>query len=229
MKFIEQSAEILSTNGLVENPTKYIEMIGRHGNKSIGKMKEEQESHDKFCKTRLDQDHTSIFEFVDVTLHLVTSIAVSRELMRHRHVNVNETSTRYCDESNLEIIVPEWTKRAMVVTGIKDINEVDIDTACTDCCIDSNLKALYMWMKNMKNQEETYKTLLEYGLPREFARGVLPLDTCTDIVYKTNITEWLFILYRRDDKAAHPDMQYLASLIRETLSDYCPEIFSKKE
>ena len=229
MKFIEQSAEIFNPeNGLVRNPTKYIEMIGRHGNKSVSKMKDDQSSHDTFCKSRLEQDHTSIFEFVDITMHLTTSIAVSRELLRHRHINVNETSTRYCDESNLEIIIPEWIKPIIIKTGIKDINDINIDDTCIDCCIDNNLKALYTWMKSIKYTEETYRRLIEYGCSREIARGILPLDTVTDILYKTNVTEWNFIFKRRCDKAAHPDMQYLASLIKKELIKYCPILFGNE-
>jgi|WetSurMetagenome_2_1015567.scaffolds.fasta_scaffold04314_21 thymidylate synthase (FAD) len=226
MKFIEQSAEIFSPeNGLIQNPEKYIESIGRHGNKSVSKMKEEQESHDKFCKARLVQEHTSIFEFVDITMHLVTSIAVSRELLRHRHINVNEISTRYCDESNLEIIIPEWIKPVISKTGIENINDIDIDDACIDCCIDNNLKALYTWMKNMKHAEKTYNSLFEYGCTREMARGILPLDTMTDMLYKTNVTQWRFIFKRREDKAAHPDMRYLMKLTRQELIKYSSVLF----
>ena len=64
----------------------------------------------------------------------------------------------------------------------------------------------------------TYKFLIDqYNFSRQDARGVLPLDTATKCVYTYSIDEWRHIIKLRTDKAAHPNAQIIANMIKKEL------------
>ena len=70
----------------------------------------------------------------------------------------------------------------------------------------------------MYASEETYKALInDYYLRRQDARGVLPLDTATKCIYTYSIDEWKHIIKLRTDKAAHPNAQIIANMIKKEL------------
>lgn len=67
-----------------------------------------------------------------------------------------------------------------------------------------------------------YKFLLKLGFLPQDARGVLPLDTATKVVYTYNVDEWEHILdlrYRHKTGRAHPNAFLIASMINDKLEN----------
>lgn len=106
------------------------------------------------------------------TFCVVTQISTSRELNRTSPNNIAEQSTRYIDfgkKGNITICLPHWWDNASWFK--KTIHKI-------------------YW----KSCELMYKFLLKLGFLPQDARGVLPLDTATKVVYTYNVDEWEHIL-----------------------------------
>jgi thymidylate synthase, flavin-dependent len=214
MKFCSNEAKLLNCNvfgnaGLVpaedlpKRIAQYIERIARNGTDSVGRENAFTDSQ-AFCRKMwfVKPRHQSPFEFVTFTFELETSIAVSREIMRHRLCSFNERSTRYCDTSNLCVLKPFWYDNATEVQ-----------------------KALYT--NALTQAEDDYKYLIDNGSKRQEARGVLPLDTMTRIIMQANIAEWMHIFELRCGNGAHPDMIDLMCKVRDIFKAYVPFVFEE--
>lgn len=74
-------------------------------------------------------------------------------------------------------------------------------------------KEYQLWYSSCKQSFDTYKNMLEAGVPQQFARNVLPLSTATTVVMSGTGSQWTDFLKLRLDTAAHPQMIVLANLI----------------
>lgn len=121
---------------------------------------------DEFAKT---EDGWSLMRY---TFCVITQISTSRELNRTSPNNIAEQSTRYVDfgkKGDITICLPHWWDDAS--------------------WFKKTIHKMY-W----KSCELMYKLLLKLGFLPQDARGVLPLDTATKVVYTYNVDEWEHIL-----------------------------------
>ena len=124
--------------------------------------------------------------------------------------NIAERSTRYCSfKEGLEICKPWWFKHS-----IEDI-------------IKGNYTHAEKWYcDNMKDVEEVYKVLLDTGMKPEDARGILPLDTATKVIYTYSIREWQHILdLRLYDKTgkAHSNVHVVMQMVKDQINNFTKE------
>jgi thymidylate synthase (FAD) len=190
------------------NPEKVLEKIERCGRvcyKSEDRITED--SARKLVKNIIKSGHESVIEHVSITVKFIHNRGFSHELVRHRLAAVSQESTRYCnyskDKFNNEItfIEPYWY-------------DDTYDSIRT------------MWILLMKNGiEENYKFSIEKGLKPQEARGILPNDLKTEIMFTANLREWRHIFKVRCSKAAHPDMQRIMIPLRDKLIKLLPEVF----
>jgi thymidylate synthase (FAD) len=145
--------------------------------------------------------HPELFKLYRMTFCITTQISTSRELNRKSPNAIAERSTRYCSSKDgLEICKPWW---------------YDEDTLARD-----------MYKANMKYLETAYKYLLGAGMKPEDARGILPLDTATKVIYTYSIREWQHILgLRLYDKTgkAHPNAHVVMQMIKDQINDFAKE------
>ena len=137
--------------------------------------------------------------FIRYTFCIVTQISTSRELNRVSPNNIAEQSTRYVYEDGT-ICRPHW------------FNDADREPI-------KSLKAGYIDQCN--NAFETYKHLVDYGMHRQDARGVLPLDTATRCVYTYSVDEWFEIIKKRvynTTGKSHPNATIICKLIEQELN-----------
>lgn len=139
------------------------------------------------------------------TFCITTQISTSRELNRVSPNNIAEQSTRYV-ELNGEIVRPHWMT----------IND--------DGSITSNKyskKAIDNYLNGCDIGFKEYKNAIDNGMLREDARGILPLDTATKVVYTYNIAEWKHILdlrlYNKTGRA-HGNAVIIAQMIKDELN-----------
>lgn len=139
-----------------------------------------------------------------ISVHMVTSIGVSRELNRHRVNSMAEQSTRYCNFSKdkfgneITFIIPNWV-------NTKSPNEKQEGSSVADM----------EWSTAMLNAEASYMNLLKMGWKPEQARSVLPLDTKTELVHTAFLSDWMHFFELRTSPAAHPMMRDLANKIKQ--------------
>lgn len=133
-----------------------------------------------------------------ISVHITTSIGISRELNRHRCHSICEESTRYCNYSKdkfgneLTFIAPNWLDTSTPIAKLE-------------------------WNEAMQNTECSYILLLQEGWKPQQARSVLPLDTKTELIHTAFEDDWEDFFYLRCSSAAHPMMQDLANKIKNLI------------
>jgi thymidylate synthase (FAD) len=202
MKAIEQSYEILDTNGM----ERVIERAARVCYKSEGRISNE--VNKEFIRSLCNRGHLSVFEHGVITVLLVTDRGISHELVRHRIASYSQESTRYCnyskDQFNKELtfIRPRYYK-------IEDRRTCEY----------------FIWCQAMSNVEKVYFQLLEQGSTPQEARAVLPNSLKTEIIITANVREWRHIFELRCSKEAHPQMQELMGMVHDEFMTLWPELF----
>lgn len=145
-----------------------------------------------------------------ISVRFVCSRAISHELVRHRVFTFTQESQRYCNYSkdkfnnNVIFIKPLWVQTE------KEEFYGHILTNTIGC---SNLDLRYLM--SLKEDENAYLDLLDFGCKPEEAREVLPNSTKTDIIMTGFISDWKHFFELRCSEAGaknmHPEMDRLVS------------------
>lgn len=150
------------------------------------------------------------------TFKITTQISTSRELNRVSPNNIAEQSTRYVYEDGT-ICRPHWLEGYKISQGLKGGLYVYKDENTE---IEMNNK-VRLYTQDCERSFNTYKELVDCGLSRQDARGVLPLDTATVCVYTYSIDEWRAILnlrYYGTTGKPHPNAKIIAGMIKTELN-----------
>ena len=154
------------------------------------------------------------YNMMRYTFCIVTQISTSRELNRVSPNNIAEQSTRYVYENDT-ICSPHWLKGYNIVHNIYGKYIVYKDGKEDN---DINHK-VFTYFQSCKNSFDNYRFLVNAGLHRQDARGVLPIDTATKCIYTYSINEWKHIIKLRSDSAAHPNAQIISNMIKKELEN----------
>lgn len=152
------------------------------------------------------------------TFKVTTQISTSRELNRVSPNNIAERSTRYVYEDGT-LCRPHWmTDEDYEV--FKD--EHSDDSFLPDNYLKDDKIAIRKYVWSCDRSFYDYKELVNLGVHRQDARGVLPLDTATECVYSYSYKEWCHILdlrYYGTTGRPHENARIIASMIRNELMD----------
>lgn len=157
------------------------------------------------------------FHMMRYTFCVDTQISTSRELNRVSPNSIAEKSTRYVYEDG-SICRPHWLNGYDI---FKDIASHYIVYKDKEPDTDINHKVL-TYIQSCDNSFTNYKYLVEAGLHRQDARGVLPLDTATRCVYTYSLKEWRAIIdlrYYGTTGKPHPNAKLIAGMIRDNLME----------
>lgn len=157
------------------------------------------------------------FHMMRYTFCVDTQISTSRELNRVSPNSIAEKSTRYVYEDG-SICRPHWLNGYDI---FKDKASHYIVYKDRELDTDINHKVL-TYIQSCDNSFTNYKYLVESGLHRQDARGVLPLDTATRCVYTYSLKEWRAIIdlrYYGTTGKPHPNAKLIAGMIRNNLME----------
>ena len=148
-----------------------------------------------FCKS-----DPSLFDIYRMTFCITTQISTSREMNRVSPNNIAERSTRYCaSKYGLEICKPWYW-------------DEDIETEKRE-----------LYLAAMQGSEGIYLQLLAAGVKPEDARGVLPLDTATKVVYTYSVRRWKHIInlrYYGTTGRPHPNAKLVIGQVRDYINQF---------
>jgi len=147
--------------------------------------------------------HTSPFEMGVLRFEVKMPIFVARQWIRHRTASLNEMSARYTELPN-EMFVPEVMAlqakdNRQGRDGLPTIGENEL---LTNIINRANLSAY-----------THYEILLNAGVARELARGVLPVNIYTKFVWKMDLHNLMHFLDLRLDPHAQKEIRDFAEVI----------------
>ena len=159
------------------------------------------------------EQHWSIFESCYLTFEIITSRAISQQIVRHKSMSFQEFSQRYSKAINVEDI--ELREQCT--------NNRQSSTEIINPQIDRRFASEIV--ENLIIQSTgDYQDLINAGVAKETARFVLPLATQTKIHVTGNIRSWITFLNARLHKTAQKEIRIIAEAVAEELKKQCPII-----
>lgn len=156
--------------------------------------------------------HDSVIEHESATVLFVCDRGVSHELVRHRIASFTQESTRYCNYSK-----DKFGNKLSIIdcTDAFGWSLEDVEDA----------QKIHDWLDACEWCAEQYLKMIEEGCSPQQARDVLPNSLKTEVVVTMNFRSWRNFFSLRDDKAAHPQMRQLASVLHKDFQERVPFIF----
>jgi len=164
----------------------------------------------KLLKYCIKNKHWSVFEHINMTFEITTSLAIATQILRHRSFVFQQFSGRY-SKSNLEFEPIEFRMQ-------------DNQNRQNSIEIDSNLQSYKLInFKHAIEQLQTttvqlYNDMLTFGIAKEVARFILPQNTSTTLYMTGNLRSWLHYIELRADKATQKEHRIIADSIKEILA-----------
>lgn len=187
-------------------------MLVNSARASFGVEKEELDERDKkLINYLVEHKHTSTLEHCGITFRCVVPLFVRSQHHRHRTWSYNEISRRYTDV-NLQFYEPQ-TFRTQHKSNRQASNEdeqinPDIGDKVEGSFV-SYLASDVVKEHHMKSLQ-LFDTLIEAGVCREQARGVLPQNLYTTYYGSTNLNNLFKFIHLRDKPEAQWEIQVLA-------------------
>ena len=165
---------------------------------SYGKMSHELSDRDaKLINFLMEHEHTSPFEHNQLSFRVKAPIYVARQWMRHRMNSYNEISYRYVQAPTEFYIPKNWRKQHAV-------NHQASEGAF------ENEQFLNAYKQTLEQCMKAYEQLLEGGVCREQARGLLPVCTYTQFIFTCNLHSLLHFLKLRLAEGAQWEIRMYA-------------------
>lgn len=183
---------------------------------SFGKMKKDVDEKDMILiKYLLDNKHNSPFEHVNFTFSIHCPIFVRSQWHRHRVWKFNEVSRRYSEEE-ITFYCPKSlreqsknNRQASIQSDkFKDNGDYLMDT------IDTHNKVSY----------SLYLSLLDSGVCREQARGVLPQNMMTTYWGTIDLHNLISFFTLRDSEHAQYEIRVYAQAMKQLIKPILPNV-----
>jgi thymidylate synthase (FAD) len=146
--------------------------------------------------------HLSTLRFAHATF-LIEDISriCSHQFVRSKHLDFLQRSQRYCNDSDVEIIVPE----TMMYPDISvRFNVVE---------------------RHLSEARALYELLIADGVKKEDARFILPQGTTTELLAVGNFQAWYDFIKLRSGKEVQWEIRAVAHEINRQLHSIAPNIF----
>ena len=185
---------------------------------SFGKNVQSLSSNDiKLIKYLIRNKHTSTLEHNVVTFRFKVPLFIRSQHHRHRTWSYNEISRRYTN-FNLEFYEPKQFRQ-------QSESNRQVSTDClTDPCLGDTLgSASEALKKHHKASLCLYERMLEAGVCREQARGVLPQNLYTEYYGTVNLNNLFKFIDLRSHKGAQWEIQQVAKACSEITKGLFPE------
>lgn len=157
-------------------------------------------------------EHMSPFEHNVLTVVIECPLYIRSQIHRHRTFSYNEISRRYTSD-NIEFFVPETIRKQAKSNRQASDGELETDKAA---------EALSLIETHHKEAEATFNKLLELGVPREQARGVLPQNLITKFYMTGNLRNWVHFTKLRIDVHAQQEVQVIGQQVLGILKEKFP-------
>lgn len=177
---------------------------------SFGGTSKGEERDKGLIKYLLEHRHHTPFEHCYFQFHVCCPIYVARQWMRHRWGSFNEISARYTQVQD-EFYIPQ------------EFRGQDIKNRQGSVAADFDNEALRkIYEDSVASSFAAYNKLIQAGVAREMARGVLPVCQYTQFYWSVNARSLLNFLQLRQDGHAQYEIRVYADAIAEIFKEKMP-------
>ena len=165
--------------------------------------------------------HTSPLEMGELVFHIKLPIFVMRQLVRHRTASLNEYSARYSELTDEIYVIPGERVQEQSATNKQGSGDVMSE--------DEAERIIQAIQKSHAVSLDTYRELLDSGLSRELARGVMPTNGYTEVVWKIDLNNFFKTAFLRLDKHAQEEVRVLLEIMFTAAKPLFPIAFQAFE
>ena len=181
---------------------------------SFGKIKQDINEKDiVLLEYLIENRHTSPLEHLVFTFSIYCPLFIRGQWHRHRTWSYNEISRRYT-EMDIEFFSPAKLRQQAKINRQASVNGTDFEDKKLILSIDEhNRKSL-----------DLYENLLDQGVCREQARGVLSQNMMVTFWGTVNLNNLLHFLDLRDHDHAQLEIREYAVAIKKLIAPYIPNV-----
>ena len=168
----------------------------------------------RLIKYLITHKHWSPFEMVNMCVEINTTRAIAQQIIRHRSFSFQEFSQRYAQVTH-EPVIPDLRRQDLKnrQNSIDDLDEFTIQ--------DLQLKAKYVF----DQAQLLYDEMLDAGVAKECARGVLPLNSRTKLYMNGTLRSWLHYCVLRCHEATQLEHRVIADQCKELIKVHFPLVY----
>jgi len=190
---------------------------------SFGKEKAVLDEKDKrLIRYLIKHRHTSTLEHCSITFRFVVPLYVRSQHHRHRTWSYNEISRRYTDV-NIKFYEPQKFRTQHKSNRQASNAEELIDPEVVWGGKNYGRTASHLVGLHNQKSLELFNRLIEAGVCREQARGVLPQNLYTEYYGTVNLNNLLKFIDLRTHMGAQWEIQKVAEACLEIATDLFPE------
>ena len=167
------------------------------------------ETAPKLINYLIKHKHWSPFEFVDMTVEIVTRRSIAAQILRHKSFSFQEFSQRYSTATEIQSI--ELRKQGKT-------NRQSSEDVITDFALERDIE------QHIANSKMLYNKLIDSDVSRETARDILPLSTETTMYMKGSVRSWIHYLELRCSPDTQKEHREIAEGIKSIFVNQLPNI-----
>ena len=153
--------------------------------------------------------HWSPFEMANMCVEITTSRAIATQILRHRRFSFQEFSQRYSEATKFE--------------GIQLRRPAEKNRQSSSDLINDPI-LLEIAQNSVDQSFRAYDLLIENGVAKECARGILPLNTQTKLYMNGTIRSWIHYIDLRTNEDTQKEHREVAQGIKEIFIAQFPSI-----
>ena len=164
--------------------------------------------------------HWSVFEQVCASFEIITTRAISPQILRHRSFTFQETSQRYCDPLDvLDQVTPE---APLFELRAQDQKNRQNSYAFDDDSVEQEFRDRIFDL--FERSQELYQDLLNAGVAKECARNALLMCVPTRLHMMGTLRSWIFYVGLRNAPGTQLEHRFIAQEIGQRLQQETPVI-----
>ena len=201
--FAENMTELVAFCARVSNPS-------NQGNK---------ETSEKLIKYLIANKHWSPLEMVSLTLEIVTTRDIARQMLRHRSFSFQEYRQRYADPTkDLDFVLRD----ARIQDKQNRQNSIELDFKRHE---DRELDRLWKEKQQtvIKASKDAYMWAITNGIAKEQARVVLPEGNIESRLYMAGtLRSWIHYIQLRSENGTQKEHIEVAKACAQAISEIFP-------
>ena len=171
---------------------------------------------DRLIRYLIKHGHWSPFEMAHMVVEIETTRAISPQILRHRSFSFQEFSQRYAVADLGKFEVPEL-RRQDTKNRQNSIDDLDPKVVSQ---FTSQINFIYQDIENL------YEEMLDAGVAKECARGILPLNTPTKLYMAGSVRSWIHYIHLRSGNGTQEEHRRIAVACGDLLKEHLPNVYA---
>lgn len=172
------------------------------------------ETAPKLLNYLIQHKHWSPFEFVDMTVEIVTRRSIAAQILRHKSFSFQEFSQRYSSATKVQEIELRKQAEKNRQSSAEPYNPDWVGGVKLSDIVDGHFQASL----------NLYNEMIQAGIAREVARDILPLATETTMYMKGSLRSWIHYLQLRTSEDTQKEHREIANKINDIFIQNFPNI-----